>query len=86
MSMIICDNCGYQIEPKIITIHTRAIDRSKQVFKQYFICPKCKAEYTVLITDPELVRLIRAGKKAEAKLYETELRVKYLVVTEKISE
>ena len=75
-----CDKCGKRFSVGDIEVTSRVLDHAAQVVQKYFICPKCRAEYTVIVTDPELNSLIEAGagKTEEARRYAREIREKYL--------
>lgn len=74
---ISCNKCRKHFEPHSIQVRKRTIDEEAQVVRTFFTCPSCGAEYTVLVSDPEVTRLINAGKKAEARERAIMLRVKY---------
>ena len=73
-----CNKCGKRFSVGDIKVKSRVLDHAAQVVHKYFICPKCGAEYTVIVSDPELNSLIKAGKTEEAKRYAREIREKYL--------
>ena len=72
-----CDKCGKRFSVGDIKVKSRVLDHAAQGVHKYFICPKCGAEYTVIVSDPELNSLIKAGKTEEARRYAQELREKY---------
>lgn len=78
MSAIKCNKCGRKFSHMDIKIKDRILDRENDVREEYYKCPKCKAKYTILVTDPEERRLIAEGKKDEAKVYASRLRERYL--------
>ena len=75
---ISCNKCRKHFEPHSIQVQKRTIDEEAQVVRSFFTCPACGAEYTVLVSDPEVTRLINAGKKSEAADRVYMLRLKYL--------
>lgn len=77
MALIKCDKCDHVFSPESIYILERTIDNDRGVREQYFRCPKCKAKYTTLVTDPEVRRLIKAGKNEEAAQAAQALRTRY---------
>lgn len=78
-----CDKCGKRFSIGDIKVKSRVLDYAAQVVQKYFTCPKCGAEYTVIVTDPKLTRLIENGDPDEAKRYSREIREKYLPEGEK---
>lgn len=73
-----CDKCRKRFSVGDIKVKSRVLDHAAQVVHKYFICPKCGAEYTVIVTDPKLTSLIADGDPDEAKRYSQTLREKYL--------
>ena len=65
-------------ETHAIQVQKRPIDEAALVVRTFFTCPACGAEYTVLVSDPEVTRLINSGKKSEAADRVYMLRLKYL--------
>ena len=74
---ITCDKCGHKFSYTDIKIKDRILDKENDVREEYFKCPKCKANYTILITDPEIRKLIADGNKDEAKEREVFLKSIY---------
>lgn len=77
MSVIKCDKCGRKFSHMDIKIKDRILDKENDVREEYYKCPKCKAKYTILVTDPDVRALISEGDKAAAKLRELTLRERY---------
>lgn len=75
---IICDRCGHIFSSMDIKIKDRILDKEKDVREEYYKCPKCNTKYTILITDPEVRKLISSGNKDEAKAREIYLKEQYI--------
>ena len=74
-----CDECGreFRIRPKKQTI---AKEADGEVIREYFTCPKCKAEYTFSVHDKLQRKLMES--RAPISLLETrqrELKRKYKI-------
>lgn len=73
-----CNGCKKYFETHAIQVQKRPVDEAALVVRTFFTCPTCGAEYTVLVSDPEVTRLINSGKKSEAADRVYMLRLKYL--------
>lgn len=74
---ITCERCGHKFSSADIKIIDRILDKENDVREEYFKCPKCKTKYTILITDPEVRKLISAGKRDEARQREIYLKEQF---------
>lgn len=65
-----CDKCGCEFVPEI---QTREL--SDEVQESFFICPKCRKEYRIGLSD-KLIRRLAERRRVIARLIEIEHRRK----------
>lgn len=82
MVEIKCNKCGRSFWSQEIEIKRRTVDKDQEIIESYFKCPKCDTHYTVIVTDPESRRMIKDGRRAEAKKRSELLEEKYREVIE----
>lgn len=69
--IIICDECGVQIEKEQMEIWDRviAIDEDGcDVVEQYFDCPHCGKHYTVTVIDRQQKIIIQKRRQVQKKI------------------
>lgn len=67
MSMIICDNCGFEWLAGQAVFEDIILDQNSGLKMRYFRCPECGKEYVVDVTDKTLRRMISCFKKMKRK-------------------
>ena len=58
--LVYCDECGHEFDFSSIKIKSKWIDRG--IEKKYYNCPKCKNEFIIVITNPEIRKLMKQYK------------------------
>ena len=64
LAKIKCDKCGEVIELNAATdVRARILSPTQGATQNYFVCPKCKTEYTVAILDAYMINIAAVKKK-----------------------
>lgn len=58
MRKTMCNECRYTFALKEESIKTECIDIDRKIERQFFKCPRCGHEYTIIITDPQMRDMI----------------------------
>lgn len=58
--LVYCDECGHEFDFSSIKIKSKWLN--KDIQKKYYNCPKCKNEFIIVITNPEIRKLMKQYK------------------------